>query len=247
MGFLSPEGESHVELIVFFLSEALRSAVETGDKLQQSVCDAPQIGPGMDCAEIADKLAGFRGCMSDLWNCELMMLTKILRARDLAKELRVHEPTMKPEIDTFRLATVMAADLRDALMPKAETLFCGAVHPKRFLEARGHRDVGAASPRDALMGYKVAGQLDVRLLLDACEALHFSLSTRYGFDAARLANLAQEAEAAVEQIDEELLLEEIDAEDPLLLSDWGEIISDSPAASNQLWKELETASRTLPH
>ena len=226
MGFFSPDGESHVESIVYFLSEALRAAIEAGDGLQQSIHEAPQFAPDMECSEIADKLAHFRQHMSGLWSLELGMLAKILRAQDLAKELRAHEPVLRPEIDTFRLATVMAADLRDMLLPTKESMFDGAVQPRRFLEARGRADPGAAGSRDPLLGYKVAGQLDVRLLLDACMALHFRLSARYGVNAPVL--LERRADIELEM--EVALLGEGE-EEPFLLSDWGEIVSDAPAAA----------------
>jgi hypothetical protein len=224
MGFFSPDGESHVESIVYFLSEALRAAIEAGDGLQQSAHEAPQFAPDMECSEIADKLAHFRQHMSGLWSLELGMLAKILRAQDLAKELRLHEPVLRPEIDTFRLATVMVADLRDMLLPTKESMFDGTVQPKRFLETRGHGDRAGAGSRDPLLGYKVAGQLDVRLLLDACMALHFSLSARYGVNAPVL--LERRAD-----IEPEVPLPGEGEEEPFLLTDWGEIVSDAPTAA----------------
>jgi hypothetical protein len=229
MGFFSPDGESHVESIVFFLSEALRAAIEAGDGLQQSTLEAPQFAPDMECSEIADRLAHFRQHVSKLWSLELGMLAKILRAQDLAKELRMHEPILRPEIDTFRLATVMAADLRDLLLPTKEAMFDGTAQPKRFLEARGHVDPGGAGPRDALLGYKIAGQLDVRLLIDACMALHFSLSARYGVNAPVL--LPRRADAVATELEPEIALLGEGEEEPFLLSDWAEIVSDAPAAS----------------
>ena len=57
MGLLSTVDEGHLESIVYFLSEALRAAIEAGDSLQQSGCDVPHLDHGMDCGEIADKLA----------------------------------------------------------------------------------------------------------------------------------------------------------------------------------------------
>jgi hypothetical protein len=53
MKFFSSQGEEHLESIVYFLSESLRAAIEAGDRLQQSVCNAPQFTPGMEASEIA--------------------------------------------------------------------------------------------------------------------------------------------------------------------------------------------------
>lgn len=222
MGFFSPDGEHHVESIVFFLSEALRGAVEAGDRLQHSVCSLPQFAPGMECSAMLDRLAGFRDQTSQLWSLEVLMLTKILRAGELAKELRPFEPEMRPEIDTFRLATVMAADLRDMLMPDAERSFNGSVQPKRFLETRGYVEgEGAGLARSQVSGgYQIAGQVDVRLLMDACEALHFSLAGRFGVGAEPL--------VLDDAIDSPVAIAAHGEEEPFLLSDLAEIVSDQP-------------------
>ena len=220
MGFLSSQEASHVESIVFFLSEALRSAVEAADRLQHSPCELPQLSPNMDCSEITLRLAGFRNHVGELWSCELLMLTKLMRARQLAKELRTHTPELKPEIDTFRLATSMVTDLRDALTPTKDSLFDGKVQPKRFLEDRGYENIESVTSTEPLPGYKIAGQLDVRLLIDACEALHFRLAARFGFETPTL--------TLEDEIDSQVLpLDARSREEAFLLSDLGEILSDS--------------------
>ncbi|HKJ62735.1 MAG TPA: hypothetical protein VKA94_12215 [Hyphomicrobiales bacterium] len=228
MGTLFPDSDSHLESIVFFLSESLVAALQAGDHLQHSICRSPHIEPDMNCSELAGQLAGFRKTMQDLWECELLLVTKILRASDLAKELRNHEPELKPEIDTFRLTAIMANDLRDRLLPNANSVFNGQSEPKRFLESRGHVLEGGAMCDEPLRGYKVAGETDVRLLLDACEALHYSLAARYGAQVPALSDQrtellnAQRLAAAFE--DDELLelnLDEI-VSDPLAsqLTEW---------------------------
>jgi hypothetical protein len=223
MGILSSSEINHVESIVFFLSEALSAAVEAGDLLQHSPYEMPRVEAGMDCAEIIGKLAGFRRHMDELWNRELMMLTKILRARELAKELRHHVSELKPEIDTFRLATVMATDLRDALMPAKDTAFNGSVQPKDFLEARGYSNIDNGLKAEPLLNYKISGQIDVRLLIDACEALHFSLARNYGVKTPALSP-QEDSEQQVFILAEEAGQAE---EEPFLLSDWAEIIPES--------------------
>ncbi len=238
MGILSTEEAGHLESIVYFLSEALRAALEAGDRLQQSPCSMPQFTPAMDCAEIAGKLASFRQHVNELWSGEMLMLTKILRARDLAKELRLYEPGLKPEIDTFRLATVMATDLRDLLLPDAENVFNGGVQPKRFLEARGYPETEAEMLGKPLLGYKMAGQLDVRLLLGACETLHFGLAARYGFDS--LPSHAMVAGRAPHRA-------RIEVEEPLLLTDLMEIVPDDHVVPPFDWQELLIDRVALQH
>jgi hypothetical protein len=241
MKFFSSQGEEHLESIVYFLSESLRAAIEAGDRLQQSVCNAPQFTPGMEACEIADRLASFRHQTGELWGLEAMMLTKILRAGELARELRGYEPAMRPEIDTFRLATIIAGDLRDMLMPDAETAFNGAVQPKRFLEARGHADFDGTAVNDPVSGYRIGGEVDVRLLMDACEALHFCLARRYGIETAPLM-------LSVEADDRDPALEaEGNPDEPFLLSEWGEIVSDDMPAPQQSWRPAGSGAQAVRH
>jgi len=240
MGFFSAEGDEHVESIVFFLSDALRSAIEAGDRLQQSVCDTPHFTPGVNAGEIADRLAGFRRQTGELWGLEALVLTKILRAGDLARELRVHEPSLKPEIDTFRLATVIAGDLRDKLMPDAESTFNGSDDPRCFLQARGQADFDGHASHDEPDAYKIAGEVDVRLLMDACEALHFALASRYGINGSAL---TIDAEAQQPQAQ----LSEGTADQPFLLSDWGEIIADGPSAPGMDWQKAAPQGQAVRH
>lgn len=241
MGLLTANDDGHQESIVYFLSEALRAAIEAGDRLQLSVCDMPQLAPSMDCSEIASKLASFRQYIHSLWSCEVMMLAKILRARDLSKELRLYEPELRPEIDTFRLATVNSADLQDTLLPDAQNVFNGAIQPKRFLEARGFLGFDGVGSNDPLLGYKVAGRVDVRLLLDACEALHFGLAARYGFDALPSRVLIGHSPAAPD-----LLTDEV--EEPFLLTDLGEIVGEDEVAPIPFdWQTSPLAGQAMRH
>jgi hypothetical protein len=240
MGLLSTRDEAHLDSIVYFLSEALRAAIGAGDSLQQSGYDMPQIDHGMDCGEITERLASFRQCVQALWSREVLMIAKILRARELAKELRVHEPELRPEIDTFRLATVRSSDMQEMLQPDAQKLFNGAVEPKRFLETRGYNATCNTGSADPLLGYRLAGQVDVRLLLDACEALHFGLAARYGFD-------ALPARAMFASDDDEALLLENEAEAPLLITDLGEIVADAPAVMPLDWRASFPFQPALPN
>lgn len=228
MGILSTEdGEDHLEAVVFFLSDALRSAIEIGDDLQQAACEVPQIGVGMTCQEIADQLAMFRKRTDGLWGQEVLMVTKIMRARELAMELRELDPELKPEIDTFRLATVSIPDLQATLMPNAQHRFNGGRQPKRFLEERGHEFAESTGRSGLVAGYKIGGYTDVRLLLLACETLHFSLAARYSFDAVPVRE-APEAVAA-----ERPLEIERETELEMLLNEFGDLLVENSAAAIQ--------------
>lgn len=231
MGILSTEAQDHTESVVYFLCEALRSAVEVGISLEQGAYDAPQIAPSMDCAEIADKLAEFRQHMHELWSCEVLMVAKILRARDLATELKSCEPELKAELDVFRLATANCTMLRDLLTPKAQNMFDGACHPRQFLQDRysAAYDPDDTNPRS----YRIAGHTEIEQLLDACEALQYGLAAHYGFDAPPM------------RMRQSMIMRDGEAE-VLLLTDFGEMLIEDimPAASPMDWREAVPTSQT---
>lgn len=205
MSLIPCDDDGHVESIVYFLTEALRAAVESGDSVQQSLCEAPKLAPGMNCGEIAERLAVYRKHLRAIWSYEVLLVAKIMRARELAKELRVMEPELRPELDTFRLATVSCADLKELLMPSAQTAFNGADQPRSVFDSF-NTALFEGARGDAFSGYRVAGHTDIRLLLRACEMLHFSLAARYGDDQDALHFQSSAEPAALGQADEEAFL-----------------------------------------
>lgn len=229
MGILSTEAQDHTESVVYFLCEALRSAVEVGISLEQGAYDTPQIVPSMDCAEIADRLAEFRQHMHELWSCEVLLVAKILRARDLASELKSCEPELKAELDVFRLATANCNMLRDLLKPKAQNMFDGACHPRQFLH---DRCLTASGQDETVAGsYRIAGHTEIEQLLDACEALQYGLAAHYSFEAPPMRTrpnmMMLDGEAEV-----------------LLLTDFGEILIDEMVAAPAPieWREAVPSS-----
>lgn len=231
MGTLSTEAQDHTESVVYFLCEALRSAIEVGINLEQGAHDTPQIAPGMDCAEIADKLAAFRQHMHELWSCEVLMVAKILRARDLAIELKSCEPELKSELDVFRLATASCNMLRDLLRPKAQNMFDGACHPRQFLQNRCVANFNEDEHHGS--SYRIAGHTEIEQLLDACEALQYGLAAHYGYEAPPM------------RTRQNMMMVDNEA-DVLLLTDFGEmLIDDAVAAPAPMeWREAVPSSHT---
>lgn len=237
MGFLSNEdGGDYLESVVYFLSDALRTTIEIGDALQQAACDVPQVTAGMNCTEIADMLAAFRRRTDDLWGQEVLMVSKIMRARELVMELREMEPELRPEIDTFRLATVSIPDLQSELLPDAQQRFNGGKQPKRFLEERGRRLPGHNGGSDPVIGYKIAGHIDVRMLLVACETLHYGLAARYGFDSIPVREFDEAAEQA--QLEREQAI-------PPILSNFANMLNEANTTVLQQQKKAAIVERVL--
>jgi hypothetical protein len=241
MGIMTTDDDGHVESIVYFLTEALRAAVESGDSVQQSLCEAPQLSPNMSCNEIADKLALYRKHLRAVWSYEVLLVAKIMRARELSKELRALEAELRPELDTFRLATVSCADLKEMLMPSAQNAFNGVDQP-RFAYSE-HGAAGGATA-DPLAGYRIAGHTDMRLLLRACEALHYGLAAHYGFEP-----LPSRSRSHEPRVEEPLVLDEpADGEEAYLLTDFCEILPEpgKPAPTAD-WHAPFSGNPALPH
>ena len=126
--------------------------------------------------------------------------------------------------------------MQETLLPDAQNLFNGAVQPKRFLEARGYSAIDDAEGANSLLGYRIAGQVDVRLLLDACEALHFGLAARYGFDA-----LPMRAMVGGTMKSRCCLTRR--PRSPFLLTDFGEIVTEAPPPCRSIGAAPSPASR----
>jgi hypothetical protein len=249
MGILTSDEEGHIESIVYFLTEALRAAVESGDSVQQSLCEAPQLSTNMTCGEIADRLAAYRKHLRAIWSYEVLLVAKIMRARELVKELRTLEPELKPEIDTFRLATVSAADLQDLLLPSAQKAFNSVDRSGHMLEEHGaiYYDGARADP---LAGYRIAGHTDIRLLLSSCEAMHFALAARYALEP--LPSRAYEPEvldeSALLDADDDVEAAQIDpTDDAFLLTEFCEIVPESGPAGAEWRGGAPAGGQVLPH
>jgi hypothetical protein len=240
MGIMTGDDDGHIESVVYFLAEALRAAIESGDSVQQSLLEAPQLSPNMTCGEIADRLAIHRRHLRAIWSYEVLMVAKIMRARELAKELRALEAELKPELDTFRLATVSCTDLKDLLMPNAQSSFNGIDQSRRFSDEFGASFDGAKA--DPLAGYRIAGHTEIRLLLRACEDLHFALAARYAFEPLRAHTYHQQ------QADEPMMLDEAaEDEEAFLLTDFCEILPEPAPAASTEWRPLYTGAPIRPN
>ncbi len=242
MGIMTTDEDGHVESIVYFLAESLRAAIESGDSVQQSLLEAPQLSPNMTCNEIADRLAIYRKHLRAIWSYEVLMVAKIMRARELAKELRALEPEIRPELETFRLATVSCSDLKDLLMPSAQNTFNGIDQGRRLSDEFGASFDGAKA--DPLAGYRIAGHTDIRLLLRACEDLHFALAARYAFEPLR-ANSYPAVQPMAQQ--PSILGNGEEEEEAFLLTDFCEILPDTGPAAATDWRLPQAGSPARPN
>jgi hypothetical protein len=170
------------------------------------------------------------------------MVAKIMRARELAKELRAMEAELRPELDIFRLATVSCTDLQELLLPSAQNRFNG-------VDQHRSDDYGSSLfdgiKADPLAGYRIAGHTDMSLLLGACEALHYALAARYGMEP-----LPPRFSTGEYIAEEPLLLDETvdEADEAFLLTDFCEIVPDMAAAPvGAEWRTIYVGNPGLPN
>jgi hypothetical protein len=169
------------------------------------------------------------------------MVAKIMRARELATLLRAHEPELRPEFDTFRLATVSCTDLRDLLMPSPQSSFNGIDQSRNVSDEFGASFDGARA--DPLAGYRIAGHTDIRMLLRACEDLHFALAARYDFAPLRAHTYHPQQQGQAPAAPDEAA----EDDEAFLLTDFCEILPEPAPAASTEWRPLYTGARVWPN
>lgn len=206
--------EEQLEAVLYFLCSSLYSALEDSDYLSRNSCQLPELGPGLATTEIVSRLADFRERIWDVGNCEALVVTKILRARQWALELRRYEPHLRADIDAFLQATEVCKGMSERLVPDAHQLFDGDAQPRRFFARRisacgtaesGAQAIEGASP-DLSHTYRIGGEVAVDEINDACERLLTRLGEHYGWDEEAEADVLPQVEEQEEPIaaDEEV-------------------------------------------
>src|SRR5271166_6216245 len=95
---INPTQDHDVYTVVYLLKDALKSALSDAWFFERTAIPKVEV-KGAGHAEIAAKLGRFReGCMN-FKEREALMLTKLLRARTWAVELRKLTPEVQPDID----------------------------------------------------------------------------------------------------------------------------------------------------
>lgn len=160
-----------VYTIVYLLKDALQSALDDAWFFERTACPKPDI-KGAGHAEIAARLGRFRDACNVFKEREALMVTKIVRARNWAIELRREVADLQQEVSVFLEATEACHRLQGEFMRDAERIFNGGQSPLRFVAQR-QGDGPASSPgAGGKPGvYLVGGQISLYELRAACEAL----------------------------------------------------------------------------
>jgi hypothetical protein len=169
---VTPTQDHDVYTVVYLLKDALRSALSDAWSFESASCSKPEVR-GASHAEIAARLGRFRDACSSLQQREALMLTKLLRARTWAAELRRLSPEFQVEIDQFLETTETCGSMQADFLRDAQRMFNGGASLSRFLTRRKPEPSGGDEPGNSDAGsasnYLVGGQKALYELRVACE------------------------------------------------------------------------------
>ena len=177
---MKPGQDHDVYTVVYLLKDALRSALSDAWYFERTALPKTDL-KGAGHAEIAAKLGRFRDSCKGFEEREALMVTKLLRARNWAAELRRLEPEFQPDIDIFLDATALCEEIQTGFLRDAQRMFNGGMSLVRFLAQR-KPEPGAARPmmgQPAATSYLVGGQKALYELRAACEAFLAEIDSEY--------------------------------------------------------------------
>jgi hypothetical protein len=165
---IDPTQNHDVYTVVYLLKDALRSALSDAWFFERTALPKAEV-KGAGHAEIAARLGRFReGCMT-FKEREALMLTKLLRARNWATELRKLAPEIQPEIALFLEATEPCEQMQADYLKDAQRMFHGGGSLARFLSQRKPAAEHPARENEPAAAYLVGGRKALYELRSACE------------------------------------------------------------------------------
>ena len=168
---IKPDQDHDVYTVVYLLKDALRSALNDAWYFERTALQKADL-KGAGHAEIAAKLGRFRDSCRSFEEREALMVTKVLRARNWASELKRITPEFQLDIDRFLDETEPCADIQTGFLRDAQRMFNGGISVVRFLSQRKpEAEAGNETAGHAADGaYLVGGRMALPLLTAACEA-----------------------------------------------------------------------------
>lgn len=159
-----------VYTVIYLLKDALRSALDDAWFFERTTCPKPDVR-GAGHAEIAARLGRFRDACNVFKEREALMLTKLLRAREWASQLRRLSPEIQEDVDQFLDATEQCHQLQADFLRDAQRMFHGGGSLSRFLAQRQANDVFAETQKSKppTGDYLVGGRTALLELRVACE------------------------------------------------------------------------------
>ena len=176
----NPDQDHDVYTVVYLLKDALRSALSDAWYFERTALPKTDL-KGAGHAEIAAKLGRFRDSCKSFEEREALMVTKLLRARNWAAELRRLEPEFSLDIDRFLDATSLCEGIQTGFLRDAQRMFNGGMSLVRFLAKRKPEPSAVRAMMGQPVGasYLVGGQQALYELRVACEALLGQIDSEY--------------------------------------------------------------------
>jgi hypothetical protein len=161
---INPRQNYDLYTVVYLLKDTLRSALGDAWFFERTALPKADVR-GAGHAEIAARLGRFRDGCKTFQEREALMLTKLLRARNWAAELRKLAPEIQQEIDQFIDATEPCERIKGEFSKDAQRSFHGGGSFSRFLSRR------KPEPEDAPQGSDQRSAADGPYLVGGCTAL----------------------------------------------------------------------------
>jgi hypothetical protein len=173
---INPDQDHDVYTVVYLLKDALRSALSDAWYIERTALQKADL-KGAGHAEIAAKLGRFRDSCKSFEEREALMVTKVLRARNWAEELKRLTPEFLLDIDRFLDETAPCAQIQSGFLRDAQRMFNGGASVVRFLSQR--KPEPEAAGQAAEDGYFVGGRMALRHLRAACEAFLIQIDSEF--------------------------------------------------------------------
>ena len=192
-----PPQQNDIYTTVYLLRDALRSALEDVWFFEKTAFPRVDV-KGAGHAEISARLGRFRDSCKTFKEREALMLTKLLRARIWAAELKKLAPEVQEEIAQFLDATEACEAMKAEFVRDAQRMFHGGGSLSRFL-ARRKPDTEPQNKPGCDGSYRVGGQTALFVLRAACEVFLGQINdTFFTPGSANSAGLAQPLAAYLE-------------------------------------------------
>lgn len=202
---VKPNQDHDTYTVVYLLRDALRSALSDAWFFERTALQKADL-KGAGHAEIAAKLGRFRDSCKSFEEREALMVTKFLRARTWAAELRKLSPEFQLDIDRFLDATEPCEEIKTAFLRDAQRMFNGGASLVRFLSQRKPEAGAQVAESNQDTGYLVGGRKALYDLRSACEAFLSQIDGEFFYAEPEEASAAP---AVLPYVEEPLLLTEV--------------------------------------
>jgi hypothetical protein len=201
---LTPNQDHDVYTVVYFLKDALRSALGDAWYLERTALPNAETKGGAH-AEIAARLGRFRDGCKNFQQREALLFVKLLRARNWAAELRKLVPDFQADIDQFLSSTEPCEGMKGDFLRDAQRMFNGGASLVRFLIQRKRipDETQAEDENKQEPAYLVGGHKALYELRIACEIFLEQIDGEFFSDGPGARN-SELALAFLEKLDERL-------------------------------------------